>query len=131
MKNSLKTLNREEAIVIFGFFRLFLINMESFRVQCFGPPFPEVFKDSRLNKSLGTFYESLKKYGTKNIKKVINLLSEYQYYTYLKRAKNKLSIPLQKTRNDLNDYKKDIKCQRSSIFDFFRLTSTKNLHLLE
>ena len=59
--------------MIFGFFRLFLINIESFRVQCFGPPFPEVFKDSRLNKSLGTFYESLKKYGAKNIKKVIDL----------------------------------------------------------
>ena len=63
--------------MIFGFFRLFLINMESFRVQCFGPPFPEVFKDSRLIKSLGTFYESLKKYGAKNVKKVIDLHSEY------------------------------------------------------
>ena len=52
--------------------------------------FPEALKDSWLDKSLGTFYESLKKYGTKNIKKVINLL--YQYYTYLKRAKNKLPI---------------------------------------
>ena len=44
---------------------------------CFGPPFPEAFKDSRLNKSFGTFYESLKKYGAKNIKKVIDLYSEY------------------------------------------------------
>ena len=77
MKNSLKTLKLEEAIVIFGFFRLFLINIESFRVQCFGPPFPEAFKDSRLKKSLSTFYESLKKYGAKNIKKVIDLHSEH------------------------------------------------------
>ena len=83
MKNSLKTLKREEAIVIFGFFRLFLINMESFRVQCFGPPFPEAFKDSRLKKSLSTFYESLKKYGAKNIKKVIDLHSEYEELLYI------------------------------------------------
>ena len=51
--------------------------MESFRVQCFGPPFPEAFKDSWLKKSLSTFYESLKEYGAKNIKKVIDLHSKY------------------------------------------------------
>ena len=46
-------------IVIFGFFRLL---MESFRVQCFVPPFSEAFiKDSWLDKSWSTFYESLKK----------------------------------------------------------------------
>ena len=50
---------------------------KSFRVQSFVPPFPEAFKDSRLKKSLSTFYESLKKYGAKNIKKVIDLHSEY------------------------------------------------------
>ena len=103
-----KTLKWEEAIVIFGFFRLFLINMESFRVQCFVPQFPEEFKDSWLDKSLGTFYERLKKYGTKNIKKVINLLSEYINIIHIWKEQ-RTSFPLQKTRSDLNDYKKRYK----------------------
>ena len=108
MKNSLKTLEWEEAIVIFGFFRFFLINMESFRVQCFVPQFSEAFKDSRLDKSLGTFYESLKKYGAKNIKKVINLLSVYINIIHIWKEK-RTSFPLQKTRSDLNDYIKRYK----------------------
>ena len=43
--------------MIFGFFRLFLINMESFRVQYFGPPFPEAFRGHRL--SIFEFFSSI------------------------------------------------------------------------
>ena len=60
--------------------------MESFRVQCFVPPFLEAFKDSRLDKSWSTFYESLKKYDAKIIKKVIDLLSEYFNIIHMQRS---------------------------------------------
>ena len=68
--------------------------MESFRFQCFVPPFPEAFKNSRLDKSWRTFYESLKKYDAKNIKIVIDLLSEYDNIIH-QLKEEKTSFPLQ------------------------------------
>ena len=98
MRNSLKTLKWEEAIVIFGFFRLFLINMESFRVQCFVPQFPKAFKDSWLDKSLGTFYGSLKKYRRPTLCHIEKVISTWM----IKDDNKNQNKPFLETQNDTN-----------------------------